>query len=248
MIIRILPSLNDRQQWIEFCRREVPYCFVEQPDTLVDFQSTHLVITLLNKQVRNGKEAVKYSVGSRQSVEPAWHFIKACRFSLDYMVQGLQDIEFMGNVRDNSQSGFLPDVNIRQYFAKEQAVISPAFLGELEPLPHYPQQWELHQCCRLLANQQFQNLRFEKKALNGGHCGSPDAQTLLINLVENPDQWRVRLRDSRLWLINGKQPMFSLEPMLESAPATSGTRLQQRENTFNQQALITDPLNQSRSI
>ncbi|MEH6625407.1 MAG: hypothetical protein V7739_03105 [Motiliproteus sp.] len=237
MIIRILPSLNDRQQWIEFCRREAPYCFVEQPDTLVDFQSTHLVITLLNKQVRNGKEAVKYSIGSRQSVEPAWHFIKACRFSLEHMVQGLEDIEFMGNVRDNSHSGFIPDVNIRQFFAKEQAVISPAFLGELEPLSKTPEHWELHQCCRLLANGQFQDLRFEKKALNGEYGGAPDPQTLLISLVEKPDHWRIRLRDSRLWLINGKQPLYSLVLMLGSVTARPSKRLQQRESQYNQIAL-----------
>ncbi|MCW9053889.1 MAG: hypothetical protein OQJ91_16480 [Motiliproteus sp.] len=216
MIIRILPRLDNRQQWIEFCRREVPYCFVEQPDTLVDFQSSHLVITLLNQQVRNGRDAVKYSIGSRQSVEPAWHFIKACEFSLDYMVNGLEAIEFRGNARDNSQAGLIEDVNIRKFFAKEQAVISPAFLGPLDRLNHVPEHWDIHLSCRILANNQFRDLRSEQKSLNQERDCQPDPQQLLIKLVENPDPWQIRLRDSRLWLLRGDHPIYSFIPWLET--------------------------------
>ena len=101
MIIRVLPQLNCRQHWIDFCRRETPYCFVDQPECLVDFQGTHLQITLLAQNTQ-GKDAIKYSLGSRRSVEPAWQLIRACNWDLTALVNGLEQMDFSSNVRDNS--------------------------------------------------------------------------------------------------------------------------------------------------
>ncbi len=214
MVIRILSSLGNRRQWIDFCRRETPYCYIEHPDTLVDFQSCHLQITLLNQQVRNGKEAVKYSIGARHSLEPAWNFIKACRFSLEHMVRGLEAIDFQGNARDNSLLGVSPEVNIRKFFAKEQAVISPSFLGPLEPLPSLPEYWDIYQACRLLANDQFADLQPEHHNLDHDRPAAADVTALLLSLLEQPDRWRVRLRNRRLWLLDSRKPKFSLVPKL----------------------------------
>ena len=218
MIIRILPSLSNRQQWINFCRRESAYCFVEKPDTLIDFQSNHLIITLLNQQVRNGKDAVKFSIGSRHSIEPAWNFIKAGRFNLDYIVKSLEAVDFQGNARDNSFLRTITDVKIRKFFAKEQAIISPSFLGPLEPMTQLPKFWVLHDCCRLLANQQFQQLRLEVQRLNTEQQLNPDPSGVLLTLIEKPDQWKVRLRNSRIWLLQGTQPIFSFIPIIENQP------------------------------
>lgn len=214
MIIRILPSLETSQQWIDFCRREVPYCFVQEPDTLVDLQTSHLIITLLNRQVRNGKEAVKYSIGSRQSVKPAWEFIKACNFSLSYMVEGLKDTRFDGNVRDNSFLRRTPDITVRKFFGKEQAIISPSLLGPLDPLSKAPAHWTIHDCCRLLANAQTQDLRAEQRHLQNEADIPADPQQLLLQLISQPEHWRVHLRNGRLWLLHGKVCEFSLIPSL----------------------------------
>ncbi|OMH25592.1 hypothetical protein [Motiliproteus sp. MSK22-1] len=223
MIIRIIPSLDTREQWINFCRRESSYCFVEKPDTLIDFQSNHLIITLLNQQVRNGKDAVKYSIGSRQSVEPAWNFIKAGQFNLEYIVKSLESIDFQGNARDNSFFRTVTDVNIRKFFAKEQAIISPSFLGPLEPVIQPPEFWVLHDCCRLLANKQFQQLRFEIREQNAQQLPSiplsSDPTGVLLALIEKPDQWKVHSRNNRLWLLHDTQPICSFVPMIESQPS-----------------------------
>ncbi len=159
MIIRVLPELEQRDQWIRFCQRETPYCYVRQPDSLVDFQSSFLTITQLNGGIRDGRDAIKYSIGSRGSVEPAWLFIKRCDFSLKRMLAGLQQLEFNGNARDNSLRGLIRDVTVRKFFSKEKALISPTTLATLEPVRTLPQQWGLHQICALLANNQVRDLR-----------------------------------------------------------------------------------------
>lgn len=216
MIIRIIPNLEGSQQWIDFCRRDVPYCFVEEPDTLVDLQASHLIITLLNRQVRNGKEAVKYSIGSRQSVKPAWEFIKACNFSLSYMVQGLETTRFDGNVRDNSFLRRTPDITVRKFFGKEQAIISPSLLGPLESLTQAPSRWTVQDCCRLLANAQIQDLRTAQSHLHSEADNRVDAQRVLLKLISQPEHWRVHWRSGRLWLLHGKVCEFSLIPCIGS--------------------------------
>ncbi len=216
MIIRILDSLDNRQQWIEFCRRERPYCFIRQPDTLVDFQTSHLTITLLNRQVRHGQQAIKYSIGSRHSIAPAWQFIKACQFDLTQMVEWLQSQAFDGNARDNALLGLRRDTHIRKFFAKERAVISPAFLGPLEPLENPPPFWDLHSTCRLLANHQFDDLRSDSPVSSDiqQRPSAPQPQALLLALVENPDQWQIELRPPRIYIFKNRQHLYSLTPQL----------------------------------
>ncbi|MFT6916464.1 MAG: hypothetical protein ACJAWL_002799 [Motiliproteus sp.] len=219
MIIRVLDSLSNRQQWIDFCRRERPYCFIRDPDSLVDFQSSHLLISLLNNQVRHGQQAIKYSIGSRHSIAPAWHFIKACDFDLPRMVELLQSQAFEGNARDNSRNnarlGLRPDISIRKFFAKERALISPSFLGPLEPLLRTPDFWDLHSICRVLANQQFTDLRCDSPDTTAGRPG-PSTESLLLALVEAPEQWQIQRRAERLYIFKDRRHLFSLEPQVQS--------------------------------
>ncbi len=159
MIIRVLSELEQPDQWIRFCQRENPYCYIKQPDSLVDFQTSFLTLTQLDGSIRDGRDAIKYSIGSRSSVEPAWLFIKHCNFSLKRMLAGLQQLEFNGNARDNSLRGLIRDVTVRKFFSKEKALISPTTLATLEPVRRRPQRWNLHDICALLANNQFSDLR-----------------------------------------------------------------------------------------
>ncbi len=217
MIIRILPELRSEEQWRAFSRRELPYCFVRSPECLVDFQTTFLVITLLDREVRNGKEAIKYSLGARYSADPAWRFIRSCRYELQYMVDALDSLEFTGSVRDNP---FLSDteLTIRKFFAKDRAVISPSLLGPLTPITALPARWTIRAVCRLLANQQHEELRWEPLALTADgdisstSAAAPDAAKVLLELIEDPRHWRVEVRDRRLYLLHHNEPRFSLRP------------------------------------
>lgn len=232
MIIRIIDSLSSRQQWIDFCRRERPYCFVRQPDTLIDFQTSYLTITLLNQQVRHGQQATKYSIGSRASIAPAWQFIKACQFDLQQMIDLLQQQQFDGNARDNALAGLRRDTHIRKFFAKERAVVSPAFLGPLQPLATAPAFWELHTVCRLLANQQYEQLRSDSAQDNTEkervpNAIAPDSQALLLTLIENPDRWRIESRPPRLYIYQGRNHLYSLIPRIQQSEAIQPALSQQ---------------------
>lgn len=225
MNIRHLPHLNDRNAWISFCQREKPYCFVASPEALVDFQTTYLLITLLEGKTRNGKAAVKYSIGSRTSMEPAWRFIKACDFNLQLMTDGLNQVNFDGNVRDNSFLKAHTDLTVRKFFSKDKNIVSPSHMGLLQPLEKLPGQWNIALVCRLLANQQFSKLSSQQLSLPGKQSFStmtdPDAvnaRQLLLTFLENSAEWQVRPRqlpDSLELLIYRQGTLYySLTPHL----------------------------------
>ncbi|KGK41975.1 hypothetical protein LH51_10735 [Nitrincola sp. A-D6] len=99
MLIRILPSLESREAWLNFFRREIPYCLVDDQATLVDFQSTYLQLTHLNTSL---SDPIRYTLGARTSLEPAWQLIKRCNWSLKAVLEGLDSLEFSSNARDNA--------------------------------------------------------------------------------------------------------------------------------------------------
>lgn len=231
MIIRVLPNLNSRAAWIDFCRREVPYCFVEDPACLVDFQSTHLQITLLPDGCQE-KDAIKYSIGSRTSVEPAWSLIRACNWELGRIIHGLEQMDFGSNVRDNSLLGVHTELTARKFFARERSLTTPSALGLLKPLDGPPAEWNNDTLLRLISHHQYRGLRCEQLALPGaGNTHSalsvPSRHSLRLMLMEHTTQWRGQLQRERLFLYREQQPMLSLIPDYR-APAP---RLKPRSRT-----------------
>lgn len=224
MIIRILPSLRNRKEWIDFCSRKKPYCYVEDPSTLVDFQSTNLIITLTPNGLRDGRQAIKYSIGSPQTIQPAWDFIKGCRFDLTYMIDGLETIDFASNARDNHYLGFCPDANVRKFFNKESAIISPETLGILNPLIQLPHDWAHNHILRLLANEQYSDFRSEQNHLKAETPIKNQADNLLIKLIETPSQWQIKTGHQRLWIVQGETTRYSFIPVI--APNKKGLSLE----------------------
>ncbi len=229
MNIRCLPHLNDRDAWVAFCQREVAYCFTESPEALVDFQTSYLLITLLENKTRNGKQAIKYSIGSKSSMEPAWRFIKACDFSLQQMISGLNQVNFNGNVRDNSLLQAHTDLTVRKFFSKERTVISPSQIGLLLPLAAAPAFWDVHSLCCILANQQFSGLRTEQMALPGNsefmveyqEIPPPDSDNILVDIIDAPDIWQVRPHPNetrRVLICRNQTPIYSLEVDYQQPP------------------------------
>jgi|GEM_PF-709138 len=211
MIIRVLPHLNTQQSWIDLCRREQAYCFVEQPETLVDMQSTYLQITLLDRKVRNGREAIKYSLGSRTSIEPAWQLIKSCNWQLDVIIAGLEQLDFSSNVRDNSLLRGHSDLTVRKFFAKERELLSPSLIGLTKPLLHEPETWSPDHLIRLLAHRQFRHFRLAGASVKTSELDSQINQ-LILDIDENPDSWMGIQDNQFLYLLQDKEPVASLIP------------------------------------
>ncbi len=220
MLIRVLPALNHRDHWISLCQRESPYCFVETPESLVDFQSGFLQITLLNGAVRDGREAVKFSLGSRLSLEPAWALVKACNWRLDRLIEGLETLDFRSNVRDNSLLGVHTDLSVRRYFARERHICSPSRLGLLQPLQQTPAIWDGHSLSRLLANDQWQDLQPARQASAATSANAvlkPPAEgnSLLLQLLDAPEHWLGLSHNNRLYLLHQRNAIASLVPDLQ---------------------------------
>ena len=217
MVIPVLNKLSTREQWLDFCRREAPYCFVEAPECLIDFQSTFLKITLLpNHSLVH--DAVKYSLGSRSSMEPVWRLIKSCNWNIQHIIQGLEEMDFSSNVRDNSLLKAHTDLSVRKYFSRERCLVSPGSLGLLEPLMAVPDIWSAYHLAQMITHGQYKDLRNEKKLLQGAspYAGleAPDSSEIILILLDPVEQCIGQKIDGRLHIFRGKQPFISLIPEL----------------------------------
>jgi hypothetical protein len=213
MIIRVLPQLESREEWLAFCRRETPYCLIDQPGCLVDFQTHFLQLTLFDTLPE-----VRYTLGSRRSMEPAWKLIKGCNWSLTRLIDGLASLEFGSNVRDNSLLGLSGDLSARRSFPRDRHLHSPASSRLLPALKQLPQQWNSHTLSCLLANEQFRDWREEQED------ASLSALAVLLNLLEHPQQWSGRAFGPRLQICYRNQVLASLIPQLERSTAEPARR------------------------
>jgi hypothetical protein len=208
MIIRVLPQLESREEWLVFCRRETPYCLIDQPSCLVDFQTHFLQLTLFETVPE-----VRYTLGSRRTMEPAWQLIKGCNWSLTRLIEGLASLDFGSNVRDNGLLGLGGDLSARRSFPRDRHLHSPASSRLLPPLKQLPQQWNSHTLSCLLANEQFRDWRDEQEE------ASLSAAGILLDMLDQPEQWSGRPFGPRLQLFYRNQVLTSLIPALDRQPS-----------------------------
>ena len=124
MMIPILPALENRKQWIEFFQRERSYAQVRTPNCRIDLQTTYLQLTRFDQQ-----KAIRYTLGSRTTLEPVWEIISRCNWSLKELVAGLDSLEPGSTVRDKGFSDWSPDLTVRRSIPREQQLYSEAALG-----------------------------------------------------------------------------------------------------------------------
>ncbi|GAA0693616.1 hypothetical protein GCM10009104_21230 [Marinobacterium maritimum] len=199
MIVRVLPQLESRDEWITFCRREVPYCLVDTPACLVDFQSHFLQLTLFNQA-----EPVRYTLGSRRSIDPAWQLVKRCNWSLKRLVAGLDTLDFGGNVRDNELLGVHSDLSARRSQPRDPHLHAPTSSERLAPLQGLPAQWNCLSLKRLLANHQYRDWRSEQDEVVLGPAA------VLLDLLDHGGDWQARPYGPRLQLSCRGQVLVSL--------------------------------------
>ncbi len=126
MMIPVLTELENRQQWLEFLRRERPYAQLKTPSCRVDLQSTYLQITLLSS---NNGSPLRYTLGSRNSIEPVWQLISRCNWSLTEITDGLESMAFTGNARDSKNADWDSDLSVRRSVPREPGLITEQSLG-----------------------------------------------------------------------------------------------------------------------
>lgn len=123
-MIPILAELEQRDQWIAFFQRERAYAQIKQPHCRVDLQTSYLQITRLDTSA-----ALRYTLGSRVSIEPLWQLLSRCNWSLKIILEGLESLEPGANLRDKAESTWQPDLSVRRSIAREQHLYSDAPLG-----------------------------------------------------------------------------------------------------------------------
>jgi hypothetical protein len=204
MNIRVLPQLESREAWLAFCRRERPYCLIDRPSCLVDFQTHFLQLTLFETEPE-----LRYTLGSRRSMEPAWRLIKGCNWSLTRLIQGISSLDFAGNARDNGLLGLGSELSVRRSFPRDPHLHSPNSSRLLAPLKTLPQHWSGHALSCLLANEQFRDWRGEPAG------ASLSATAVLLDLLDHAEQWQARPAGPRLLLSRQGRTVASLIPALD---------------------------------
>lgn len=157
-------------------------------------QTTYLQLTLLGTG-KQGRDATKYSLGSRLSVEPVWQLIKSCDWQLMKILEGLESMDFSSNVRDNSLLKAHTDITVRKSFSKERTLIAPASLGTLHPVTDEPAIWDGPVLARLLANLQFRQYRSGPDNRNNA-----DTNSLLLDIIQAPQLWLGQRHEGKLHL------------------------------------------------
>jgi len=123
MMIPILSELESRQQWIAFFQRERPYAQIRQPNCRIDLQTTYLQITCF------GEQPVRFTLGSKTTLEPVWQIISRCRWSLSEIISGLEGLDSGPSVRDRRVSDWSPDLSVRRSIPREQQLYTEESLG-----------------------------------------------------------------------------------------------------------------------
>ncbi len=207
MHIPVLNQLETRTEWVSFFRRERSYAYTLSPLCLVDFQTTFLHLTLLDEVMLDGRQAIKYSLGSKTSMEPAWQLIKACDWQLSAVTKGLSDLDFKSNVRDNSFLGVHSDLSVRKYFAKDKTLIAPTLVRPLAPIIAKPYTWDLHHICCLLSHQQLSDPCFIPAPLK-----EAPIKSILLRLLDTPAGWSIQEIDNTLLLRYQDKAILSFTP------------------------------------
>lgn len=214
MIVRVLPQLESRDEWIAFCRRESPYCLVDTPACLVDFQSHFLQLTLFK-----GETPVRYTLGSRRSTDPAWRLIKGCNWSLTHLLGGLGTLDFGGNVRDNELLGVHTDLSARCSYPRDPHLRAPDCSEQLSPLQALPAHWDNLSLKRLLAHRQYRDWRLEQDSVQLGPAA------VLLDLLDHDATWQANSSGSRLQLRHRGKVLASLIIDLGTAAPTEAPGL-----------------------
>jgi hypothetical protein len=215
MKIAILETLETQQQWQDFSARKIPYAYVLNPLSLIDFQSTFIQLTDIDKNLRDGRQATKYSIGSRKSAQAAWALIEKCEWSLIQLFKQLKVLDFSSNVRDNSVLDIHGDLTVRQFFAKEKCAISPWLLQHLTPLTHTPKRWYLNDIKRLLSSDQISNITWldDRPQMRS-------IKAILNALISYPQGWQIDTDNNLITLLYKRSPIVSFSALITALPAT----------------------------
>lgn len=147
---------------------------------------------------------MRFTLGSRSSLEPAWQLIKGCGWSLTHVIHGLESLNFNTNVRDNAAFKLPSDLSVRKSFAREprlQPFISHEITTAITPL----------QLANHIRNEQFDQLiPLSKQAV-------PSLHSLIISLSTESTRWQLFCQQDRVSATLDKQPLFQLK--LIDAPA-----------------------------
>ena len=219
MHIPVLNQLETRTEWISFFRRERSYAYLTYPLCLIDLQTTFLHITLLEENMLDGRQATKYSLGSKISIEPAWKMIKACNWQLSAIINGLEDLSFASNARDNAFPDIHRELTVRKFFAKDKQLLAPTLIGPLEPLVDIPEIWDLKAVCRLLSNRQFTDIEYIPDAKK-----SAPIRSILIKVLASPTGWSVSINEQAVLLSDSSKAILRITPyLIKPAPRLKET-------------------------
>jgi len=199
MMIPILSELEARNQWVEFFQREQSYAQVKRPNCRIALQATYLQLTRLDLP-----QPIRYTLGSRSSIEPVWDLISRCDWSLKALVEGLDGLALGASVRELSGRDWSADLSVRRSIPREQQLYTEAELGAWSAPSKTMRLDSLNAICSVIAWRKISDWESQISPLQW-----------LLEVQDFADEWQIRhLKDGTIQLTHPHRPDARFKPRL----------------------------------
>lgn len=199
----VIKSLATSAEWISFINLNSCSGFYLEGShfyiQLRGLKRNELVIGDVSNAYKRGKECVFYTLFGEE-FDCIYRFLSVFDFDIKTIFSACE------GVNSTSKSGELFVHNLKLISRKEKGVntYSPFVLDRLNPLKEIPKKWTINHVIRMLANNQFYNLRTTGKysddyafdSESNFQKGSVARNDMLLELVEDPRGWWLNGGDS----------------------------------------------------
>lgn len=188
MSLQIINPITSLDQWISFLNKHSTARHYVQGTQLYvscwDFDK--IVIGNLSNAYVRGAVCAKYTLEGDNN-NAVIQILEKYNFDLSALLGACEQLEFTGKYEAIQFCG----MKVTKSEEKGVDTFSPFHFSRLKPITEIPKKWSIAHVVRLMANDQFQDLRTTSDDFQGPY----DRNELMRKLVESPGGW---------WLNGGK--------------------------------------------
>jgi len=198
----ILQQLKTQQDWLDFVNsHKYKGQYLVDTNLLISINGAKketLRINNISNAFKRGKMCDSYTLECHD-FNNLMKIVKHYNYNSESLLEAFQKIKFSTNQYDNYEPTTFEGSKLYKTDTKGVYTFSPFLLNRLKPLKEVPKKWAISHVKRLLANDQFKNLRTSQRltddyafdaAYDFGR-GALHRDTMLIELVENSRGWWV---------------------------------------------------------
>lgn len=192
----IIKALNTRDDWRDFFNsHSTSRNYLESTNISVSaYDFSKIVLGDLTNAFKRGKVCAFYTLSGSEP-DQLYRVLEKYNYDPQAVIDACHQLEFESLYSEMNFEGLM----VSKSEEKGVNTFSPLLLDRLNPLKEIPKKWTINHVIRMLANDQFENLRTRSRytddyaydaAYNFG-AGSYDRDTMIKELVESSSGWWV---------------------------------------------------------